>query len=248
MAQTPIIYERGRTRFDSIVAKEGKFGTLIADAIYGDSELVSGSQTIDGKLTVASGIVSPMIISGDLVGHILGNVSGDTYGTHYGTQNGPVSGLVSGLAGIGLVAGASSLSFDNSIVSGMAGAGLAGASGKIAISMVLVRDVVASLESGEIGAFAIDFPYPAVVKVINGVVVKATPNNGSGTITFTNSSGSVSMGVMSAPASASVGGAVVAIASPAGVNVASGGTITITTAVMSSGGRVLVSIEHTKTG
>jgi hypothetical protein len=239
MTQTPIEYDRGRKRFDTVTAKYATIGTLTADSILADSMLTSGNQTIDGKLTVTSGIVSPTVISG--------NLTGNTTGVHIGT----VSGLISGLAGTGLLAGANNLSLDYATIgTTMAGAGLTGAtSGKVAISTVIVRDVIASLISGEIGAKVLTFPYPAVLTQIRGQVVQdVVTASASGRITLANSSGATTIGVMSSPASGTVGTALVALTSPSAVNIASGGTVTITTAVASSGGRVLLSIEHTKTG
>lgn len=109
-----------------------------------------------------------------------------------------------------------------------------------------VRDVDMSFETGEQLTVRVYFPYKVTVNKIRGIVTKAIAGSDNGTITCGNSTGASTAGVVTATASDAL--AVEYAVSPSTNNVVlADGYYYLTSAKSTAGGKVMVSLEVTRT-
>lgn len=104
-----------------------------------------------------------------------------------------------------------------------------------------------SFETGELTTTRIYFPFKVTINKIRGIVMKAIAATDSGTVTCGNSTGASSGGVLTFPASSALNYEPTA-ASPTTNNVVLADSYYyLTTAKSTAGGKILVSIEATRT-
>lgn len=102
-----------------------------------------------------------------------------------------------------------------------------------------------SFETNEQTATKLYFPYPVTVNKIRGIVMKAIAAVDNGTITAANSVGDMANGVITCTASDALN--VEYSVSPTTNNtIAKDSYILLTSAKTTAGGRVLVSVEYTR--
>ena len=103
-----------------------------------------------------------------------------------------------------------------------------------------------SFESGEQTATKVYFPFAVTINKIRSIVVKALADTDDGTITGANSTGDSADGVVTVAASAALNDE--DTASPTTNNtVAAGSYYQLTTAKTTAGGKVLATLEYTRT-
>jgi hypothetical protein len=109
-----------------------------------------------------------------------------------------------------------------------------------------VTVVPLSFETGEQTTTKVYFPFKITVNKIRGIVTKAIAGTDNGTITAANSVGNMASGVITATASDALNTAYSVTPSTNNV-VAADSYIQLTSAKSTAGGKVLVSIEYTRT-
>lgn len=118
--------------------------------------------------------------------------------------------------------------------------------GKIVGEQKGITSLMMSFETGELTATKIFFPYKVTINKIRGIVMKAVAGTDNGTITGANSVGNSTGGVITATASDALNTEY--SVTPSTNNVVNTDSFyTLTSAKTTAGGRVLATIEYTRT-
>ena len=109
-----------------------------------------------------------------------------------------------------------------------------------------VETVALSFESNEQTVTKVYFPFKVTINKLRGIVMKAIAGTDNGTITAANSSGNMSGGVITATASDALDTAYSVTPTTNNI-IAADSYIQLTVAKSTAGGKVLISIEYTRT-